>query len=190
MSTELHTIQTAAKKQTPAGTEIELRVGMAPGSVRVRVKLPGARKWADLGDVAVVDGIATLPVPMVFVAYAKQDVNEARQLADKLWDDGFLVWMDERDLLPGDDWEQRIDDAIERSDFAVIALSSASCAKLGQFQREVKYAFGQRELRPAGHRFIIPVLLDECIPPREFRDIHWAKLWEPHGYQKLRQAMR
>jgi len=72
----------------------------------------------------------------------------------------------------------------------LVFLSRASCSKTGYVQREIKYAFEQRDLRPDGERYIIPVLIDSCEPPRRFRDIQWLCLWEPGEYEKLKQSLR
>jgi len=187
---ELHTMRTAGGHELPGRTLSRITVGRAPRSIAVEIKLPGATKWSQLGDIRIEDGIATLPVPLVFLSYAREDRGLVDKLADQLWNDGFLVWIDTRDLLPGDDWHARIDDAIEGADYVVVCLSKQACDKAGEFQRELKYALSQRELRPGGTRYIVPVLLERCDPPREFRDIQWGRLWEPDGYEKLKRALK
>ncbi len=56
-------------------------------------------------------------------------------------------------------------------------------------QRELRYALEQRERRPFGKRFIIPILLDDCETPRELKDIHFLPLWERGAYDQLKVAM-
>lgn len=152
--------------------------------------LPGAPSLSDLGDIRIEEGTVYLPVPFVFVAYAKEDRDAVRTLADRLWNDAFQVWLDERDLLPGDDWQRRIDEAIKASDSIVVAFSNRSCQKTGQFQREIRRALQQYELRPLGARFLIPLRLEPCELPVEFRAFNWVNIWEADGYVSLCRSLR
>jgi hypothetical protein len=100
-----------------------------------------------------------------------------------------MTWFDRKDLLPGDDWRRKIDDAIERSDFVLTFMSAASVSKTGYFQRELKYALEQRQMRPDGTRYIIPVVIGDCDPPASVRDIQWLRTETRGWYQQLLRAM-
>lgn len=127
---------------------------------------------------------------MLFVSCAHEDQLAVEGIADQLWQDGFLTWLDKKDLLPGDEWKTRIEDAIERADYVLVFLSKTSVKKVGYVQKELKFALKQREIRPSGHRYIVPILLEPCEPPRELRDIHWLNTWEEGWYEKLKAALR
>jgi TIR domain len=71
----------------------------------------------------------------------------------------------------------------------LVFLSRKSCSKIGYVQKEMKYALEQRDLRPKGYRYIIPILVEECEPPREFRRIQWSRMWEDSWYEKLKLAL-
>jgi len=186
---ELHSIITAGKKEVPHGTEIRARLGSVPGTIRIEIKLPGQTDYSDLGDLNIVEGTVEIPVQLVFFSYAKEDQSKVQEISNKLWQDGYLTWVDKKDLLPGDDWELRIEDAIERSDYVLVFLSPSSITKTGYVQKEFKYAVQQQELRPRGKRYIIPILLEQCNPPREFKKLHWLKYWEDKSYDILKQAL-
>jgi hypothetical protein len=190
MPYEVHTIRAAGKKKVPNGTKLELRLGARPGTVHVSIQFPGQRRASDLGDVEIVDGVVELPVKLLFLSYAHEDQRTVEAIADQLWHDGFLTWLDKKDLLPGDDWKARIEDAIERADYVLVFLSKTSVKKVGYIQKELKYALEQQEIRPSGHRYIVPILLESCEPPRELRDIHWLNYWEEGSYEKLKAALR
>jgi hypothetical protein len=188
MNVQVHTIRAAGKKNVPDSTALVMRLGTVPGTVSIQIKLPGQKNFTDLGDIKIVDGVIELPVKLLFFSYAREDQSIVNEIAENLWQDGFLTWIDSKDLRPGDDWKARIENAIETADFVLLFLSKTSCSKVGYVQRELKYALEQRDLRPSGQRYIIPVLLEPCEPPRELRDIHWLKLWEDGAYKRLKSA--
>ena len=187
--TDLHTIRTAGRKEVPNGTHLEVRLERLPSMVTVRVQLPGQRDWAEYPDLPIKDGVVELPVPLVFLCHAKEDRLVVRDLGERLYEDGVLTWLDDKDLLPGYDWKTEIDNAIDRSDFVLVFLSQASCQKTGYFQRELRYALEQQQMRPEGQRFIVPVLLESCQPPRSLQKIQWVKLGESGAYESLRRAL-
>lgn len=173
----------------PHGTKLEIRLGRLPSTVTVRIQLPGQRDCAEYPDLLIKDGVVELPVPIVFLCHAKEDRLVVRDLGERLYQDGVLTWLDDKDLLPGHDWKKEIDNAINRSDFVLVFLSQASCQKTGYFQRELRYALEQQQMRPEGQRFIVPVLLESCQPPRSLQRIQWIKLWENGAYESLRRAL-
>src|SRR3972149_8474519 len=184
MPTELKTIRTAGNKEVPHGTVLKVRVGRLPATANIQIQLPGQKAPTDLGDLPIVEGVAQLPLKLVFFSYAREDRASVRSLADKLWQDGFLTWLDVKNLLPGDDWKTRIEDAIDRSDYVLVFLSQTSVKKAGYVQRELKYGLAQQQLRPTGARYIIPIRINACEPPRELHNIHWLDSWEDDAYEK------
>lgn len=179
-----------ARHQLPQGTEVMVAMGTRPGHLHVQVRMPGAPTMVDLGDVPIVGRAVTLPLPAVFLSYAREDCDAVRALAGRLRADGVLVWLDHDNLLPGDEWRTVIDEAIESADFVVVCLSPRATTKTGEVQREIKYALEQADLRPRSTRYVVPVLLDACEPPRELRRWQWCDLREADGYTKLLQAIR
>ena len=190
MKHELHTIRTKGKKEVPDGTEIQIKLGKIPGTVAIYLKLPGQRNPIELGDLQIVDGVVELPVNLVFLSHAKEDVDVVSQLSEKLLQYGVITWFDEKDLLPGADWKLEIEKGIDRSDYILVFLSSNSVNKEGYFQKELKTVLECRELKPEGARYIIPILIDDCELPRAFRDIYWLKMESDGWYEKLLKALR
>jgi hypothetical protein len=190
VSITVHTIKTKGKKQVPKGTEVKL-VCIDPqnGKLAIHLKLPGQKKFIELDTVSVSNGIVELPVNLVFLSHAKEDVKAVSELSEKLLQDGVITWFDEKDLLPGDDWKLEIENGIDRSDYILVFLSSSSVNKEGYFQKELKIVLERRELKPEGARYIIPILIDDCEPPKAFKDIHWLKMKSEGWYDKLLQAL-
>ncbi len=190
MATDLHTIRTAGKKEVPHGTKIIIHRGTVPATVNLEIQLPGQKALTHLGNLPIIDGVIELPLELVFFSYAREDSSTVHKLAEKLWQVSFLTWVDTKDLLPGDDWKARIEDAIERSDYVLVFLSETSVNKVGYVQRELKYALKQQQLRPSGTRYIIPIRINPCKPPRELRHMQWLDYWEDGAYEKLKKALR
>lgn len=187
---ELHTILTAGNKKIPHGTSLQLRLGSLPGTVNAQIQLPGQKTSMNLGDLKIDNGVIRLPLKLVFFSYAREDQAAVQTLADRLWQDGFLCWLDTRNILPGDDWKARVEDAIERSDFVLIFLSDTSIKKVGYVQHELKFALEQQQLRPTGTRYIIPIRLAPCDTPRDLRHIQWLDYWEENAYTTLKNALQ
>jgi hypothetical protein len=186
---ELKNIVTEGRKDVPQETLLRISLGSLSGTVTIHVQLPGQTDWTIYSDLQISDGKVTLPVKLAFLSHAKVDADFVRDLASRLLQDGVLSWFDEKDLLPGDDWKRKIDDAIERSDFVLVFLSSASVAKTGYFQRELRYALDQHQLRPEGSRYIIPIIIGDCQPPSSLGGIHWLRADEPEWYERLKCAL-
>lgn len=109
----------------------------------------------------------------VFISYAHQDgaadgdpahdmprrfYQELLQLAENWPEFGIsreTIFFDRRGLRAGDEWEQVIEDALDRSELFFFLVSSASLGSLYCVQRELKTAL-DRSAR------IVPVLLSEC----------------------------
>jgi hypothetical protein len=104
--------------------------------------------------------------PTVFLSYASENGDAARQLANALVGLGFGdVWFDKRKLVAGDDWSDQIDEAIERCDFFLPVLSrQADARREGVFWEEWRKAVA-RAMR-VNDAFLLPVGIDELRPDR------------------------
>ena len=105
-------------------------------------------------------------LPLVFIAYGKEDEKLAARLYEDLNRAGFSPWMDVRKLLAGQNWPRAIEAAIENSDFFVACFSGKSVRKKGGFQSELRNALDCARQMPLEEIYIVPVRLDECEVPR------------------------
>jgi hypothetical protein len=106
----------------------------------------------------------------IFISYAREDSVAAIRLFKSLGKHGYAPWLDHRQLLPGEDWPRRIDDAIARADFFVPCFSKKSVRKRGTFQAEIRFALECARRMPLDEVFLIPVRLDECNVPERIRN--------------------
>ena len=127
----------------------------------------------------------------IFLCHASEDKAQVRAVYQRLQAiDGLEPWLDEEGLLPGQDWTREIPRALQTSDFILLFFSRNSVAKRGYVQREMKLALDAWQELPEGTIYTIPVRLDDCDMPEQFRRYHYANLFDPRGFERLIQAIR
>ena len=120
---------------------------------------------------------------LIFLSHAREDKKMVRKLCKQLLDDGFDPWLDEERLLPGQDWNFEIEQALRNSDSILLCFSSQSSIKEGYIQREYKKAMDYQLEKPEGSIFVIPVRLDKCEIPFFLRELQCVDY--PSSYERL-----
>lgn len=104
----------------------------------------------------------------VFLCHASQDKSVVRELYQRLLAEIWIdPWLDEEKILPGQDWDMEIEKAVETADAVIVCLSNNSISKEGYIQKEIKKVLDISERKPEESIFIIPLRLEESIPPRQ-----------------------
>lgn len=134
-------------------------------------------------------GIHNAPPTRVFLCHSSSDKTKVRELYHRLREDGLAPWLDEEDLLPGQDWEREIRRAIRNADVVAVCLSQSSTTKAGFIQKEIKFALDVADEQPGGTIFAIPVRLEECSVPDRLSHLHWVDLFVDSGYARLLRAL-
>lgn len=124
---------------------------------------------------------------LIFLSHAREDKKQVRNLCKRLREDGFDPWLDEERLLPGQDWDLEIENAMRLSDAILLCFSKLSVAKEGYVQREYKRADSYAEEKPEGTIYTIPIRLDDCEIPHFIRDKQWVDY--PDSYDRLVMAL-
>jgi len=132
----------------------------------------------------------TTPALRVFLCHASEDKPAVRDLYRRLLADGVTPWLDEEQLMPGQDWELEITQALRQSDVTLICLSRQAVEKRGFVQRELRAALKMAEETPRGSIFLVPVRLEPCDVPHDLSHLQWVDLFEPRGYALLSRALR
>lgn len=107
----------------------------------------------------------------IFVSYSHEDEVRMKHLVDTLEKQGWSVFWDRR-IPTGTTWREHIGRA----------LSEAKCVIVGWSVHSIKSKWVTEEADDALHRgVLIPILLDEILPPIGFRSIQAADLveWQP-----------
>lgn len=127
----------------------------------------------------------------VFLCHASEDnlivdtINELLKQQD--WID---TWIDDEDLLPGQEFELVIEEAIRSADVVLICLSTKSVKKEGYVQREVKLAIDYAKEKPDDTIYLVPLLLDDCIPPTSLKRWKPARYSSGEDYEKLLESLK
>jgi TIR domain-containing protein len=82
----------------------------------------------------------------VFLSYSHRDDALASKLAQALESEGIGVWYGGRDILPGDNWAEKIAKALADSD-AIVVLLSRNALESPSVKREIEYALGVKDYR-------------------------------------------
>src|SRR5215469_11119227 len=125
----------------------------------------------------------------VFLCHSSGDKPVVRDLYRKLRADAINPWLDEVNILPGQDWDLEINEAVRESDAVIVCLSRSSITKEGYVQKEIRAVLGVADEKPEGIIFLIPLNLEECVVPEKLRHYQWAELFTESGYEKLLQAL-
>ncbi len=121
----------------------------------------------------------------VFLCHASQDKPAVRKLYRYLKQHGIQPWLDEIDLLPGENWEVEIPNAIDNSDVILVCLSKNSINKEGYVQKEISFALDKALEKPDGTIFIIPAKLEDCEVPKRLNRYQWVDLFRPDSNKRL-----
>jgi adenylate cyclase len=125
----------------------------------------------------------------VFLCHASQDKPFVRDLYSKLRQDGYDPWLDEENLVPGQDWEHEIRKAVRKCDAVVVCLSKTSVTKEGFLQKEFRYVLDVAEEKPEGAIFIVPLKIEECPVPERLARLQSLSWSADAGYEKLKLAL-
>lgn len=114
----------------------------------------------------------------VFISYGREDEGVADFLAYRLRLSGFMTWRDKESLFAGQPWKLRIDEAIDRSEFFLALVSTASASREGYVHAELRHALERQRKMPEARAFIVPVRLDCCeMPHASLREFHYLDLF-------------
>src|ERR1035437_7860041 len=111
----------------------------------------------------------------IFISYAVEDFQYAESLYEFLLLNGFLPWMDKKNLLPGQKWDYIIQQELRKADFIVLLLSDISVSKRGYVQKEFNQALIYCEEKLESDIYIIPILINQCNIPSKLTKFQWVE---------------
>lgn len=127
---------------------------------------------------------------IIFLSYARDDQDTVKLIYEKLRAEGYSPWMDQFDILPGENWERSIRIAIQKADFFLIFLSVHSVNRRGVLQKEIRAALDAWNTMLASDIYFIPVRLSDCSIPDELSNFQWVDIFDTSGWDKLLSAIR
>lgn len=107
--------------------------------------------------------------PSVFISYARQDTEVARNLAEKLQAAGVGVWWDAHIKL-GENWAETIEAQLRSADYILILVTTAALQS-----KQVMANASPRAVREYGDRdvTVVPVLLEDVDMPPSLSGIQY-----------------
>lgn len=133
----------------------------------------------------------------VFISYAREDEALASRLVTSLEEAGLDAWYTKREILPGDNWAEKIGQGLKESN-AMIVLLSADALKSDSVRGSISFALGEK----AFNKRLIVVLVE--APPAKFLpadEVPWilnrlqtfklpAKNKEEEQFKQIAQALK
>lgn len=127
-----------------------------------------------------------------FISYAREDSEAAVRLFNDLSGQGATPWMDQFNLLGGQNFDRAIRAALQECSHFIALISEHSVSRRGYVQRELREALRLLDEFPPDAIFVVPVRLDQSIPTdHRLRALHWIDL-HPHyqaGFRKLLKSL-
>ena len=125
-----------------------------------------------------------------FLCHSSDDKPRVRDLYKRLRVQGVDPWLDQENLLPGQNWQQEIRDIMRIIDVVIVCLSQNSINKVGFVQKEIMFALDVAEEYPNNTIFIIPIKLEKCVIPDRLSHLHAVNLYEKRGFEFLMRSLR
>ena len=122
---------------------------------------PVLRQKAQVAEPLEAKGTTAVTLANVFISYRSKDPDQslAQTLHDELKAAGHQVFMAAESIRLGDDWPQRIDEALEEADYFILLLSVKS-ATSEMVLGEVRKAKRLRDTRPNHRPVILPIRIN------------------------------
>ncbi|SMC57389.1 TIR domain-containing protein [Fulvimarina manganoxydans] len=117
----------------------------------------------------------------IFLGYASERLEAAREIYEFLTQWGDEVWFDKEALIGGTDWDAERAEAQRSADLVVHLCSTEILQRSGVVIREIKQSLKLVEDQPFGHLFMVSIRLEPIrLPPElvRFQYIdHFADDW-------------
>lgn len=126
----------------------------------------------------------------LFLIYAHSDKKVVRKLYQRITRNAIHAWLDEKDLMPGQNWKYEIHQAILGSNIVIVCLSRQFNKQGGFRHEELQIALEKARSFPDGGIFIIPARLEKCDLPEPLRQWQCVDLFEVDGFRKLLRSIK
>lgn len=134
---------------------------------------------------------------IVFLGYAEEDEAQVKKLYNDLETAKLNPWMKAMDLTPGKLREVEIKEAIRKCKIFIACVSKTLIDKTGFIQKELGFAIDEFDKRSnSSEPYFIPLLLEDVditdwtINDFEVSKLHYSKIFEPEGKNKLMQLLK
>jgi hypothetical protein len=125
----------------------------------------------------------------IFISYSRGDQPFVKLFVRSLQDAGVRTWFDLDDLLPGQKWENEIEDRIADAKIFLPFFSESAAERRGYFQSEQVIALKAAMRVPSDQIYLMPALLGSVAIPRDMRQYHAVDLSADGAMEKMAQAL-
>jgi len=126
----------------------------------------------------------------LFLIYAHSDKKAVRKLYGRITRNRIRAWLDEKELMPGQNWKYEIRQAILRSNIVIVCLSRQFNKQGGFRHEELQIALEKARSFPDNEIFIIPARLEKCDLTEPLRQWQCVDLFEAGGFKKLLKSIK
>jgi|GEM_PF-1630659 hypothetical protein len=124
----------------------------------------------------------------VFILYSHRDRAAAIHVSNLLANARYEPWLDVHQLLPGQVWSVEIFRALRDSGAAIVIVSE-NLNKSEFVKLELAALVKQFRSGDASSTPIIPIRIDDALPPDELADIQWLDLREDGSTEQLLRGL-
>jgi hypothetical protein len=131
----------------------------------------------------------------VFISYGSKDEALATKLVESLESAGLDAWYKKREVLPGDNWAEKIASGLKESN-AMVVLVTPDALESDALQSSISYALGEK----AFSKRLIPVIVgDSADFPKDripwiFKQLHTVNLSKDgeneEQFKEIAQALK
>jgi hypothetical protein len=107
----------------------------------------------------------------VFISYADRDESLARKVTNGLKQAGLKVWYEGDEILPGENWADKIAKALRESD-AMVVLLTQDALHSNRVRRDIEFALGTKKYKER----LIPVMVGTSANDFVTSNFPWV-LW-------------
>jgi hypothetical protein len=131
----------------------------------------------------------------VFISYSSKDEALASKLVEVLEGAGLDAWYQKREVLPGDNWAEKIASGLRESN-AMVVLVTPHALESDAVQSSISYALGEK----AFNKRLIPVIVGDSAEfptdriPWIFKRLHTVNLSKDgeneEQFKQIAQALK
>lgn len=131
----------------------------------------------------------------VFISYSSKDEALATKLVESLEDAGLDAWYKKREIMPGDNWAEKIASGLKESN-AMVVLVTPDALESDAVQSSISYALSEK----AFSKRLIPVIVGDSADfpvdriPWIFNRLYTVKLSKDgenqEQFKKIAQALK
>lgn len=134
----------------------------------------------------------------IFLSYGREDATRVKELYQRLKGDGYQPRLDTEDILPGENYQGKLQDAIASSDLLIACFSQASTSSSTYINQELQQALVWFARSHPEIACVILLRLDQCkIPDLSIEELG-INLWDnnaldyqhPDAYDRLLKLIK